>query len=99
MLTVTDDMANLTFTWQEPLAINGPGSITYTVDTSCEDLRTGLTVLSETVMLSTREVTLMRAPYMRCSVTVTPLTDAGQGQSSSASIETPEEGKEGKGRR
>ena len=49
--------------------------------------------ISMMVILSAIEpVSITRTPYTRCSATVTPRTDAGQGPSSSESIDVPEEG-------
>ena len=96
MLTITDDIMSLIVAWEEPVSANGPGNITYTVTTTCVDLRTGDTLFSNMmVILSAVEpVSITRTPYTRCSATVTPQTDAGQGPSSSESIDVPEEGRQ-----
>ena len=95
-LTITDNMTSLFVTWEEPVSANGPGNVTYTVTTTCVELRTGDTLFNNTmVILSALDpVSITRTPYTRCSVTVTPQTDAGQGPSSSETIDVPEKGKQ-----
>lgn len=92
MLTITDGMIlELVVTWEEPLEPNG--NISYSTDTVCWDLRTGATVFSDAmVMLSMREISIPRAPFTLCEVTVTPQTNAGSGPNTTGSFQTPEEG-------
>ncbi len=90
-LVITDDATNLVISWNEPAELNG--NISYITTIVCEDLFDNSIFLNETeVVLLADPIAIARRPYILCSVTVTPQTGAGAGNSSTESFQTPEAG-------
>lgn len=90
-LSISDNTTNLIISWEEPSEPNG--NISYIRTLVCTDLFNGSVFLNETiVVLFVSEVVLSQRPFIMCTVTVTPQTGAGRGNSSTESIQTPEAG-------
>ena len=91
-LAITDNGINLILSWEEPAELNGV--VTYSVTYTCEGLFDSRIILNETVVVSdVSPIVISRSPHTLCTVTVTPQTGAGMGNSSTESFQTPEAGK------